>query len=215
MNPRHAIAAIALGFLVTTDAVALDVSVVGLFPNKAVVQIEGGPLRTLSIGQKARDDVTLLSVTRDSATFEIQGRRVELGVVSARRQARPAVEANYAEVQTNDRGDLVADGEVNGKPIRFVVDTGATLITLSARDATRLGLDYQGGQKTTIATASGEVIGYRLKLATVRVGEMSVHDVEAVIAESNNLSIALLGMSFLNRVNMKREGTVMTLTKRQ
>src|SRR6476646_7536037 len=187
MNPRHAIAAIALGFLVTTDAVALDVSVVGLFPNKAVVQIEGGPLRTLSIGQKARDDVTLLSVTRDSATFEIQGRRVELGVVSARRQARPVVEANFAEVQTNERGDLVADGEVNGKPIRFVVDTGATLITLSAREASRLGLDYQSGQKTMIATANGEVVAYRLKLATVRVGEMSVHDVDAVIAESNSL----------------------------
>jgi len=214
MNPRLSIAAIALGLLVSTGAVALDVSVVGLFPNKAVVQIEGGALRTIAIGQKARDDVTLLSVTRDSATFDIQGRRVELGVVSARRQARAAVEANYAEVQTNDRGDLVADGEVNGKPIRFVVDTGATLITLSAREATRLGLEYQSGQKTMIATANGEVAAYRLKLATVRVGEMSVHDVDAVIAETSSLSVALLGMSFLNRVNMKREGTVMTLTKR-
>ena len=214
MNRRYCIALLALGLLVSSGAAALDVSVVGLFPNKAVVQIEGGALRTIAVGQKARDDVTLLSVTRDSATFDIQGRRVELGVVSARRQARPVVEANYAEVQTNERGDLVADGEVNGKPIRFVVDTGATLITLPAREASRLGLDYQSGQKTMIATANGEVVAYRLKLATVRVGEMSVHDVDAVIAESNSLPIALLGMSFLNRVNMKREGSVMTLTKR-
>ncbi len=214
MNRRYCIALLAVALLVSSSAAALDVSVVGLFPNKAVVQIEGGALRTIAVGQKARDDVTLLSVTRDSATFDIQGRRVELGVVSARRQARPVVEANYAEVQTNERGDLVADGEVNGKPIRFVVDTGATLITLPAREASRLGLDYQSGQKTMIATANGEVVAYRLKLATVRVGEMSVHDVDAVIAESNSLPIALLGMSFLNRVNMKREGSVMTLTKR-
>ncbi|MEP6943711.1 MAG: TIGR02281 family clan AA aspartic protease [Betaproteobacteria bacterium] len=214
MNRRRSIASIALGLLVSTGTAALDVSVVGLFPSKAVVQIDGGSLRTLSVGQKARDDVILLSVTRDSATFDIQGRRVELGVVSARRQARTAVEANYAEVQTNERGELVADGEVNGKPVRFIVDTGATLITLPAREASRLGLDYQSGQKTMIATANGEVAAYRLKLATVRVGEMSVHDVDAVIAESNSLPIALLGMSFLNRVDFKREGKIMTLTKR-
>jgi len=214
MNCRHRIASIALGLLVSTGACALDVNLVGLFPNKAVVQIEGGALRTLSVGQKTRDDVTLLSVTRDSATFDIQGRRVELGMASARRQASPAVAANYAEVATNARGDLVADGDVNGMSVHFVVDTGATLVTLPAREASRLGLDYRNGQKTTMQTANGEVTAYRLKLDTVRVGEMAEHDVDAVITENNNLPTALLGMSFLNRVNMKREGTVMTLTKR-
>jgi len=214
MNCRRRIASIALGLLVSTGACALDVNLVGLFPNKAVVQIEGGALRTLSVGQKTRDDVTLLSVTRDSATFDIQGRRVELGMASARRQASPAVAANYAEVATNARGDLVADGDVNGMSVHFVVDTGATLVTLPAREASRLGLDYRNGQKTTMQTANGEVTAYRLKLDTVRVGEMAEHDVDAVITENNNLPTALLGMSFLNRVNMKREGTVMTLTKR-
>jgi aspartyl protease family protein len=214
MNSRHRIASIALGLLVSTGACALDVNLVGLFPNKAVVQIESGALRTLSVGQKTRDDVTLLSVTRDSATFDIQGRRVELGMASARRQASPAVAANYAEVATNARGDLVADGDVNGMSVHFVVDTGATLVTLPAREASRLGLDYRNGQKTTMQTANGEVTAYRLKLDTVRVGEMAEHDVDAVITENNNLPTALLGMSFLNRVNMKREGTVMTLTKR-
>jgi aspartyl protease family protein len=65
-----------------------------------------------------------------------------------------------------------------------------------------------------MATANGEVIAYRLKLDTVRVGEMAVHDVDAVIAESNTLPFVLLGMSFLNRVDIRREGTIMTLTKR-
>lgn len=215
MNRRHRIASIALGLLVSTCACALDVNLVGLFPNKAVVQIEGGALRTLSVGQKTRDDVTLLSVTRDSASFDIQGRRVELGMASARRQASPPVAANYAEVATNARGDLVADGEVNGMSVRFVVDTGATLVTLPAREASRVGLDYRNGQKTTMQTANGEVTAYRLKVDTVRVGEIAVHDVDAVITENNNLPTALLGMSFLNRVNMKREGTIMTLSNRQ
>ena len=220
MNRRHCIASIALGLLGSTGAAALDVNVVGLFPNKAVVQIEGGALRTLSVGQKTRDDIILLSVGRDGATFDIQGRRVALALGSARRQASPpaeasaAAEASYAVVPTNERGDMVADGEVNGMPVRFAVDTGATLITLPAREASRLGLDYHNGQKTMMKTANGEMLGYRLKLDTVRVGEVAVHDVDAVIAESNSLSIALLGMSFLNRVDMRREGTILTLTKR-
>ena len=222
MNRLHRIASIAIGLLVSTGATALDVNVVGLFPNKAVVQIAGGALQTLSVGQKTRDDITLLSVERDGATFDIQGRRVALAIGPARRQTSPAAAAqtspaaaaDYAVVPTNDRGDLVADGEVNGMPVRFAVDTGATFITLPAREASRLGLDYHNGQKVVMETANGNMFAYRLKLDTVRVGGVAVHDVDAVITEGNGLPIALLGMSFLNRTDMKREGTILTLTKR-
>lgn len=222
MNRRHRIALIAIGLLVSTGATALDVNVVGLFPNKAVVQIEGGALQTLSVGQKTRDDIVLLSVGRDGATFDIQGRRVALAMGPARRQTSPAAAAqtspsaaaNYAVIPTNERGDLVADGEVNGMPVRFAVDTGATFITLPAREASRLGLDYHNGQKLVMETANGNVFAYRLKLDTVRVGGVAVHNVDAVITEGNSLPIALLGMSFLNRTDMKREGTILTLTKR-
>jgi aspartyl protease family protein len=222
MNHRPRIGSIVIGLLVSTGATALDVNVVGLFRDKAVVQIEGGALQTLSVGQKTRDNIILLSVDRDGATFDIQGRRVALSIGPARRQTSPAaaaqasptVAANYAVVPANDRGDLVADGEVNGMPVRFVVDTGATFITLPAREASRLGLDYNNGQKIVMETANGNVSAYRLKLDTVRVGGVAVQNVEAVITEGNSLPIALLGMSFLNRVDIKREGTILTLTKR-
>jgi aspartyl protease family protein len=230
MNRRHRIASIAIGLLVSTGATALDVNVVGLFTNKAVVQIEGGALQTLSVGKKTRDNITLLSVARDGATFDIQGRRVALAIGPARRQTSPAAEAqtsptvvaqtstapaaNYAVVRTNERGDMVADGEVNGMPVRFAVDTGATFITLPAREASRLGLDYQNGQKVVMETANGNMFAYRLKLDTVSVGGVAVHNVDAVITEGNSLPIALLGMSFLNRTDIKREGTILTLTKR-
>jgi aspartyl protease family protein len=222
MNPRHRIASIAIGLLISTGATALDVNVVGVFPNKAVVQIEGGALQTLSVGQKTRDGITLLSAGRDGATFDIQGRRVALAMGPARRQTSPAAAAqtspaaaaNYAVVRTNERGDLVADGEVNGMPVRFAVDTGATFITLPAREASRLGLDYHNGQKVVMETANGNMFAYRLKLDTVSVGGVAVHNVDAVITEGNSLPIALLGMSFLNRTDIKREGTILTLTKR-
>jgi aspartyl protease family protein len=222
MDIRHRIASIAIGLLVSTGATAVDVNVVGLFPNKAVVQIESGALQTLSVGQKTREGVILLSVGRDGATFDIQGRRVELAMGPARRQTTPAAAAqtspaaaaNYAVVPTNERGDLVADGEVNDMPVRFAVDTGATFITLPAREASRLGLDYHDGQKVMMETANGNVFAYRLKLDTVRVGGVAVHNVDAVIMEDNRLPIALLGMSFLNRTDMRREGTSLTLTQR-
>jgi aspartyl protease family protein len=117
-------------------------------------------------------------------------------------------------VRTNERGDLVADGEVNGMPVRFAVDTGATFITLPAREASRLGLDYHNGEKVVMETANGNVLAYRLQLDTVRVGGVAVHNVDAVIMEDNRLPIALLGMSFLNRTDMRREGTNLTLTQR-
>ena len=222
MNRRHRITSIAIGLLVSTGATALDVNLVGLFPNKAVVQIDGGALQTLSVGQKTRDNIILLSVDRDGATFDVQGRRVALSIGPARRQTSPAAAAqtspaaaaNYAVVPTNDRGDLVADGEVNGMPVRFVVDTGATFITLPAREASRLGLDYHNGQKLVMETANGTAFAYRLKLDTVRVGGVAVQNVDAFITEGDSLPVALLGMSFLNRTDMKREGTILTLTKR-
>ena len=213
MNRHLCIASITVGLLVSTSATALDVNVVGLFPNKAVVQIEGGALRTLSVGQKTRDNIILLSVERDGATFDIQGRRVALALGHARTQTSRTT-ADSVMVPADARGHFVADGQVNGMPIRFAVDTGATFITLPAREASRLGLDYHNGQKIMMETANGEVFAYRLKLDTVRVGEVTVHDVDAVIAEGNGLPIALLGMSFLNRVDIRREGTILTLTKR-
>ena len=219
MHRRHRIPWIALGLLVSTGATALDVNVVGLFPNKAVVQIEGGALQTLSVGQKTRDNIILLSVERDGATFDIQGRRVALALGHARKQTSqtgPAAAdtADSVMVPTDERGDLVADGQVNGMPIRFAVDTGATFITLAAREASRLGLDYRNGQKAVMETANGDVLAYRVKLETVRVGDVVINNVDAVITEGNSLPVALLGMSFLNRMDIRREGAIMTLTKR-
>src|SRR5439155_24768209 len=213
MHRRHRIPWIALGLLVSTGATALDVNLVGLFPNKAVVQIEGGPLRTVSVGQKTRDNIILLSVQRDGATFDIQGRRVALPLGHARTHTSPTT-ADSVMVPADSRGHFVADGQVNGMPIRFAVDTGATFITLSAREASRLGLDYRNGQKAVMETANGDVLAYRVKLETVRVGDVVVNNVDAVVTEGNGLPVALLGMSFLNRVDIKREGAIMTLTKR-
>ena len=211
MDRRQRFASIVAGLLVSTGALALDVNVVGLFPNKAVVQIDGGSLQTLSVGQKTREGIVLLSVEADGATFDVQGQRMALGLGHARMQATIAASA-MATIDA--RGHFVADGQVNGVPIRFTIDTGATFISLPASEARRLGLDYLKGRKAVMETANGIATAYRVKLDTVRIGELTVNNVDAIVMEGENLPIALLGMSFLNRMDIRREGQIMTLTKR-
>ncbi len=87
MNRIDRLATVLTGLLLPAAALATDVTVSGLFANKAVVQIDGGPLQTLSVGQKTKQGVQLVAVDRESATFDIDGRRVTLGLGSARMAA--------------------------------------------------------------------------------------------------------------------------------
>ena len=207
------LALILASVLLAAAAGATDVTVSGLFPNKALVQINRGSLQTLSVGQKTPDGVMLVSVDRDSATFDIDGKRVTLGMGTARMGASaPAAES--AVLTADVQGHFAADGQINGRAIRFVVDTGATLVSLPAAEARRMSLDYQKGQKALMGTANGTTTGYLVKLDTVSIGGVALHGVDAVVMEGNGLGAPLLGMSFLNRMNLKREGDVMTLTRR-
>jgi len=111
-------------------------------------------------------------------------------------------------------GHFSADGKVNGQPIRFMVDTGATVTAIPAADARRLGIDASKGPVVLLRTANGTARARQVKLDVVSVGDLTLYGVEAVVMEGDGLSLPLLGMSFLNRMDMKREGGVLTLIKR-
>jgi aspartyl protease family protein len=192
---------------------ATDVVVSGLFTNKALVQIDGGPLRTIAVGQSTPEGVRLVSVDRESAVFEIDGKRATLGIGQAKlARNEPATES--ATLIADLTGHFSADGKVNGQPIRFMVDTGATITAIPAADARRLNIDVSKGQFVLLRTANGTARARQVKLDVVSVGGVTLYGVEAVIMEGDGLSMPLLGMSFLNRMDMKREGSVLTLTKR-
>jgi aspartyl protease family protein len=111
------------------------------------------------------------------------------------------------------RGHFITDGAINGNPVRFLVDTGATMVALPAAEAVRLGIDYRKGQPGLSATAGGMVTTYRVKLDSVRLGAIEISGVDGVVLEQG-LDITLLGMSFLNRIEMKRDGHTMVLIRR-
>jgi aspartyl protease family protein len=200
---------------------ATRVTVVGLFPGKAVVSIDGKDPRTLSIGEKTGEGVKLLSTASDSATLEIDGKRHTLDVgqiYAAAREGGTGDAARKITLAADGSGHFVTAGQVNGTAIQFLVDTGATAVSISADFARNAGIDYKKGQRLYSQTANGVIIVYKVRLDSVRVGDVTVYEVDGVVIEgdgkSQGLGVALLGMSFLNRMDMKRDGVVMTLTKR-
>jgi len=124
------------------------------------------------------------------------------------------VSANRATLVADSGGHFLANADVNGISMKFMVDTGASLVTISSGDAKRAGINYLAGQKAMLQTANGTMSAYRVKLDTVRLGEITLNNVDGVVVEGNVMGEhGLLGMSFLNRLNMRREGSTMTLTR--
>jgi aspartyl protease family protein len=200
--------------LLPAPARATEVGVVGLFPGKAVVIIDGGTPRVLTAGQKTAEGVTLISTDRETATFLIDGQKKTLKIGQHQGGTASASAAQSATLTANSQGHFLVDGQINGGTVRFLVDTGATTISLSSFDANRLGIDYRKGQTALMGTANGTTVAYRVKLDTVRVGDIVVNNVDASVLEGNQIPFALLGMSFLNRMEMKRSGETMVLIKR-
>jgi aspartyl protease family protein len=193
---------------------AAEVSLVGLYGGKALVVIDGGKPRSIAVGAPTPEGVKLVAIEEGAAVFEIDGRRQRLVIgqhsVSA---GRDQTEAPTLSMTADSSGQFYVAGTVNGAPMRFLVDTGATLIALGKADAWRANIDYQKGQPGTAMTANGPTRIWKVTLNSVRVGDLLANQVDAMVHE-HDLPIVLLGMSFLNRMEMKRDGQTMTLKKR-
>ncbi|APV49718.1 hypothetical protein BWI17_08505 [Betaproteobacteria bacterium GR16-43] len=209
---RNLIAAAVL--LVAFDAGATEVNVVGLFPGKAVVVINRGAPRTLSVGQKTSEGVTLLSVDKTSAVLEIDGKKQTLEMGQHFESAAATGSRGEVSIAAGQGGHFVASGQVNGIGVRFMVDTGATLVAIPAVEARRLGIAYEKGQRGSSSTAGGIVPVFKVKLDSVTVGDITLLGVDAVVMEAPGMDFLLLGNSFLSRTEMRRDGTTLTLTKR-
>jgi aspartyl protease family protein len=203
---------LAAGALLCTSAWATSVSVVGLFKDKAIVSIDGGKPRTLSVGQ-TMGGVKLLAADSDSASFDVDGKRRTLSMGQSFAGGAPTGERPSVSLTADARGHFAAAGSINGYPMSFMVDTGATTIAINAAEARRIGLDYKSGEAVGVSTAAGMVPAWRVKFNTVKVGGIMLHQVEGMVVETG-LSVPLLGMSFLNRMEMRRDGQSMTLIQR-
>jgi aspartyl protease family protein len=207
-----ALAALLLG-LAAPAAAAVEVTLVGVFADKAaVIAIDGGAPRTVKVGQKL-GELTVIAVEKDRATIELDGKRRVLVRGQTYSPSTAGAERQSVTMSAGAGGHFIVDGQINGGAIRFLVDTGASTVALPASDASRLRIDYRKGQRGTTQTAAGPAPMYLVRLDSVRVGGIELLNVEAIVLEQG-LGVALLGNSFLTRVEMRREGQTMTLTRR-
>jgi aspartyl protease family protein len=193
---------------------AADVALIGVIGDKAAVfAVDGGEPKTVKVGQ-TWSGVSVVSVERNQATVEINGARRVLALGQHYRGAAPAAGGRtMATLAADSRGHFFTDASINDAQIRVVVDTGASVVVIPAADAARLRIDWKSGEKRTLQTANGPTTGYMVRLPKVKVGGIELHDIDGIVLEQG-LSVGLLGMSFLNRVEMKRDGDVMTLIRR-
>ncbi len=214
MKRRQAAMAAAAGLLWAQAAQAQSVALAGRMGERALLVINGTP-HTLTVGGTAAG-VRLLRWDGDDAEVEFSGGRARLRVGGTPAQigvAPPAAQSREIVMTAASGGHFTPGGAINGKTVRFMVDTGATLVAMGRDDAVRLGIDLTGARQGISQTANGPVPVQIVVLDRVRVGEVEISNVGAVVMPLT-MPYVLLGNSFLSRFQMRRDNDVMRLQLR-
>lgn len=190
-------------------------NVVGLFSGKALVSINGSAPQTIGAGQ-TKNGVKLISANSESATFLVEGKRQTLKMGQAASVAGNVGPANNTPVSlyADSRGHFTGNMTINGASLKYLVDTGATTVALNSGDAKFAKIDYEKGEKVPVNTANGVVTAYLVKVNTLKIGTIILNDIDVIVNEGGSPEMVLLGMSALNKLDMKRDNSIMTLTKK-
>ena len=211
MRPHFTRFVLAAGLL-SGVACAQDVGLAGVMGSKALLMLNGGEPQSVVVGQTV-GGVKLVAIQGDQVIVEIGGKKRPLRVGQHAIGAASADGSGKVTLTADGQGHFYTTGTINGTSVRFIVDTGATMVSLGASDARRIGLDSSRGVKGISNTANGQAVVTKVQLDTIRVGDITLHNVDALIHQ-NEMPMALLGMSFLNRMEMQRDGSTMTLKRR-
>ncbi|HEY4037309.1 MAG TPA: TIGR02281 family clan AA aspartic protease [Burkholderiaceae bacterium] len=206
---------ISLSALLLPAAWAQNVAATGIMGQRALLVIDGAAPAILAPGD-SRDGVTLISVQGDQVLVEVHGNRqsVRVGDVPVSVSATPnSASATRIVLNSGPGGHFIASGQINGASVQFLVDTGATDVSMSVQEADRIGLQYRAGQRIMLNTANGAVPGYQVHLDTVRLSGVEVYNVEAIVS-ATSMPFVLLGNTFLTHFQLKQENDSLTLEKR-
>ncbi len=194
-----------------------SVSLNGLLGRNAAILVINGQVRTVRVGQQ-QDGVRLVEVGDGSVAVEVDGQRRQLllgaaPVAQRSSSGRGQGAGQRIVLSAGSGGHFVTSGSINGGSVQFLVDTGATTVSMSRAQADRLGLNYRNGRPVRMQTANGVISGYLMTLDRVRIGDVEIGGVEATVAE-RDMPVVLLGNSFLSRFQMKRENETLVLERR-
>ena len=190
-------------------------NVVGLFSGKALVSINGSAPQSISAGQ-TKNGVKLISADSESATFMVEGKRQTLKMGQAASVAGNAgpVSNDPVSLYADSRGHFTGNLSINGVSLKYLVDTGASTVALNSGDAKFAKIDYEKGEKVPVNTANGMVMAYLVNVNTMKIGTITLNNVDVIVNEGGSPAMVLLGMSALNKLEMRRDNSVMTLTKK-
>ncbi len=189
-----------------------DIVVKGLFKNTAIVTIDG-KRRVLKTGKTSPEGAKLIMANSEKAIIEIEGERetYKLGRHIST-SFKPAPDKASISIAPTKSGMYKVNGSINDFSVKFLVDTGATLIAMSENHAKRLGIEYKlTGVVGSTSTASGKAKAWYIRLKKVKVGPLLMRDVDAAVIKGDHPTSILLGNSFLNQVQMVRNGKIMEL----
>ena len=195
-----------------TSVEAATVKVIALFSNKAMLQIEGEQ-KILKVGESLKG-VKLIAANGRYAEVEIDNRVKRLTLNQSIQGNFKKPELSKVRIYPDSQGMYFVKGKINRSPVNFLVDTGATYVTMSGQLARQLKIDYRRGVQSYAQTASAVVPVWQIKLSSVTVGEIVLRDVEASVIENTQLPEVLLGNSFLKHTKLQRSGASLNLEKR-
>ncbi len=194
---------------------AQTVSLQGMLGPRALLVINGGQPRSVAPGETLQG-VKVVSAAGDEAIVEINGRRHTLRIGDSQVSVGAsgfAGNGNKIVLTAGAGGHFLSQGTINGRAVQFMVDTGATTVGLGVSEAERVGLNYKAGAQVRLQTANGSIPGWLVKLSSVRVGEVEIREVDAVVSTAS-MPYVLLGNSFLSRFQMRRDNDQLVLERR-
>ena len=198
-----------MGLSLASDA---EVRVIALFYDKALLQV-GDKQKIVKKGETF-EGVLLESASGRGAIVVINGNRLKLGLNQSIAGNFKKPDRSSMKIYPDSQGMYYVKGAINGQPTRFLVDTGATFVTMSGRKARSLKIDYLRGTRSTAQTAAAVVPVFQVKLQSVSIGGIRLPNVDATVIDGDQPVDVLLGNSFLQHTRMQKAGSVLEIRKR-
>jgi len=221
MKHIHALFLIfSIGTVVPQISLAIEnITINGLFKDKVIVTIDGKQ-QILKKNKLTPEGVKLIKSNSKEATIEIDGiskvftldEKIGNTFKTTSDDEKPYSFKKRVTIKGDTNGMYLTKGQINGKTVEFLVDTGATLVSMSSGLAEQLKIKYEKGKKVQMMTAKGPSIAYVVELNKVKVGDIELYNITGSVSDDMT-GRALLGMSFLGKLNMKREGKYLVLEK--
>lgn len=198
---------------IAANAGPVKIVVRGLFENAALLEIDGRQ-QLLRAGQRDSSGVLVVSASPAQTVLEINGKRKTLGLNKQIGTIYRESSRTEVSLHKNNNKEYRTRVSINGRSSDAVVDTGATSVAMSSRHAEQLGIPYKNGRATAVATAGGVKKAFGITLGRVEVGDIKTQQIAAVVIEGEHPHVILLGMSFLEHINLQERDNILVLTPR-